>query len=121
MPFDGPVVGVLRHENTDPGPAAAGLYGPALAAMWAGGVAYAQELAPQRMKTTSQALFGAVRMGLTHMCGAAPGGTIHYHKGGGTLLLMGGLTVGVAVVLFILATLGLSVGKMERPSQRSTS
>lgn len=85
------------------------LQGPAFAALWTAGVSYAAEIAPPGTKTTAQALFSGVAMGLRSAVGAFVGGLLYDSVGPATMFLLGGVAALAALLLFVLAGGGRKV------------
>jgi MFS family permease len=79
------------------------LHGPAFSAMWAAGVAYANEMAPEGMGATAQGLFSGVAMGLRAALGALIGGVLYDKVGGALMFRWGSTSALLGLVLFLLA------------------
>ena len=82
------------------------LHGPAFSAMWAAGVHYAAEIAPEGMGATAQGLFSGVVMGLRSALGAFIGGLLYEGLGAALMFRWGGLSAVLGLLLFILAGRG---------------
>jgi PPP family 3-phenylpropionic acid transporter len=79
------------------------LTGPSFSTMWAGGVAYMDELAPRGMGATAQGLFSAVATGLASALGAIIGGWMFDAVGAPWMFRWSALMVFLAL-LFLLIT-----------------
>jgi PPP family 3-phenylpropionic acid transporter len=79
------------------------LHGPAFSAMWAAGVSYASEMAPEGMGATAQGLFQGVAMGLRSALGAFLGGVLYDSVGPVMMFRWGGVSALVGLVFFVLA------------------
>jgi len=82
------------------------LHGPAFSAMWAAGVSYVAEIAPEGMRATAQGLFSGVAMGLRSALGAFIGGLLYEGLGAALMFRWGGISAVLGLVLFILAGRG---------------
>jgi MFS family permease len=82
------------------------LHGPAFSAMWAAGVSYVAEIAPEGMGATAQGLFSGVAMGLRSALGAFIGGMLYEGLGAALMFRWGGISAVLGLVLFILAGRG---------------
>jgi PPP family 3-phenylpropionic acid transporter len=79
------------------------LHGPAFSAMWAAGVSYASEMAPEGMGATAQGLFQGVAMGLRSALGAFLGGVLYDGVGAVMMFRWGGVSALVGLTFFVLA------------------
>lgn len=79
------------------------LHGLAFPAMWAAGVAYAAEIAPEGVRATAQGLFGALVMGLKSALGAFLGGVLYDEIGPVAMFRWGGVAALVGLGGFVLA------------------
>jgi PPP family 3-phenylpropionic acid transporter len=79
------------------------LHGPAFSAMWAAGVSYASEMAPEGMGATAQGVFAGVAMGLRSALGAFLGGLLYDGLGPTLMFRWGGVSALVGLLLFALA------------------
>jgi PPP family 3-phenylpropionic acid transporter len=79
------------------------LHGPAFSAMWAAGVSYASEMAPEGMGATAQGLFQGVAMGLRSALGAFLGGILYDSVGPVMMFRWGGVSALIGLVFFVLA------------------
>ena len=79
------------------------LHGPAFSAMWAAGVSYAAEIAPEGMGATAQGLFSGVAMGLRSALGAFIGGLLFEGLGAALMFRWGGVSAVLGLLLFVLA------------------
>lgn len=77
------------------------LHGPTFAAMWAAGVAYADELAPPGLGATAQALFSSAVFGLGAALGAFIGGYLYETAGAVATFQFAGWASLLALVLFL--------------------
>ena len=77
------------------------LHGPVFSAMWAAGVAYAAEIAPEGMQATAQGIFGGVAMGLKTALGAFIGGILYEHVGMARTFQWGGVAALVGLIIFV--------------------
>ncbi|MEE8390594.1 MAG: major facilitator superfamily domain-containing protein 6 [Anaerolineae bacterium] len=82
------------------------LHGPAFSAMWAAGVSYASEIAPEGMGATAQGLFSSVGMGLRAALGAFVGGLLYENLGAALMFRWGGVSALLGLFLFVLASRG---------------
>ncbi len=88
------------------------LHGPSFSLLWAAGVAYADQHAPDGFRATAQGLFSAALLGWGGVVGALVGGALYDALG--AALMFRWVAVGAAVVC-----LGVSVwGYQQRMSQR---
>ena len=67
--------------------------------MWAAGVSYAADVAPQGTEATAQAMFGATMMGLSAAIGAYAGGMLFEQLGGALVFRVTALTSSIALIL----------------------
>jgi predicted MFS family arabinose efflux permease len=76
------------------------LHGPAFSAMWAAGVAYASDIAPEGMGATAQGVFAGVGMGLRSALGAFIGGLLYDLWGPVAMFRWGGVAALLALAFF---------------------
>ena len=67
------------------------MHGPTFALVWVAGVSYVDELAPNHLKATSQALFSSTLHGLGGALGAFVGGLLYDSLGAGSMFFYAGL------------------------------
>jgi PPP family 3-phenylpropionic acid transporter len=79
------------------------LHGPSFSAMWAAGVAYAAETAPEGLGATAQALFASTSFGLGGMMGGFVGGWLYEDLGGSLMYMWVGIGLSLGWVFFVLA------------------
>jgi len=79
------------------------LHGPAFSAMWAAGVSYAAEIAPEGTRATAQTLFSSVAMGLRSAVGALIGGMLYEGFGAVLMFQVGGASTLFGLLVFVLA------------------
>ena len=79
------------------------LHGPAFSTMWAAGVAYAAEIAPEGTRATAQGIFGGVAMGLKSALGAFLGGVLIDRIGLVSTFRWGGVAGIIGLFIFISA------------------
>jgi MFS family permease len=77
------------------------LHGPSFAAMWAAGVAYADETAPLGLGSTAQGMFGSAVFGLGAALGAFSGGYLYDTVGAVATFQWAGWASLVALLLFV--------------------
>jgi len=75
------------------------LHGPSFSAMWAAGVSYATEIAPEGLGATAQGLFSGVVMGLRSAFGALIGGLLYDALGAASMFRWGGVATLLALIL----------------------
>ncbi len=80
------------------------LHGPAFSAMWAAGVAYANEIAPEGMGATAQGVFSGVAFGLRAALGALVGGLLYDGLGPVGMFRWGAVSALVGLAFFVLAS-----------------
>ena len=78
------------------------LQGLTFPALWIAGVAYADEHAPENLKSTAQGLFGAMTFGFGSAVGGLVGGVLLESMGGRALFLVYGVVVLVSVAIISL-------------------
>lgn len=69
---------------------------------WVAGVTYANEIAPEGMKSTAQGLFGAIVVGIGASAGGLVGGLLLGSLGGQGMFLITGIFVLVSLVVILL-------------------
>ncbi|MEM7802903.1 MAG: MFS transporter, partial [Chloroflexota bacterium] len=79
------------------------LHGPTFAAMWAAGVAYADEAAGPGLSATAQGVFGGTVMGLGTALGALVGGFLYEQSGAIAAFRWAGWTSLAALIFFLFA------------------
>lgn len=77
------------------------LHGPTFAAMWAAGVAYADESAPPGLGATAQGIFSGVVLGLGVALGAFVGGFLYEAYGALVVFQFAGWAALVALLIFL--------------------
>lgn len=94
------------------------LHGPAFAAMWAAGVSYASEIAPEGLGATAQGLFTGVSMGLRSALGAFVGGVLYDGVGAVMMFRWGGVSAVLGLFFFVWARKGVFSrnGAVSRPN-----
>ena len=80
------------------------LHGPSFSAMWAAGVAYATDIAPESTRATAQGMFGGVVMGLRSALGTFIGGILYDKVGASATFSFGGIVAVIGLFLFIINT-----------------
>lgn len=79
------------------------LHGPTFAAMWAAGVAYADEMAPVGLGATAQGMFSGASMGLGLAIGAIAGGYLYELNGAVAAFRWAGWMGVIALFVFVAA------------------
>lgn len=79
------------------------LHGPTFAALWAAGVAYADETAPAGLGATAQGMFGGAVTGLGMALGAFSGGFLYDAYGATAVFHWAAWSSLVALVVFVIA------------------
>lgn len=94
------------------------LNGLTFPAMWVAGVSYADENAPEGLKSTAQGLFGAMTFGFGSAVGGFMGGFLLESIGGRAMFLVYGVVVlmGVAIITLIEKRSRASVVEAQNPS-----
>lgn len=94
------------------------LNGLTFPAMWIAGVSYADENAPEGLKSTAQGLFGAMTFGFGSAVGGFMGGFLLESIGGRALFLVYGVVVllGVAIITLIEKRSRVSAVEAQNPS-----
>jgi PPP family 3-phenylpropionic acid transporter len=82
------------------------LHGPVFSVMWAAGVAYASDIAPEGMGAMAQGVFSSVGMSLRSALGAFIGGMIYEGLGAVAMFRWGSITALLALGFFVLAGRG---------------
>jgi PPP family 3-phenylpropionic acid transporter len=82
------------------------LHGPAFSAMWAAGVSYVSEIAPEGTGATAQGLFSGVGMGLRAALGAFVGGLLYDGLGAVSMFRWGGVSALLGLSFFVVAGSG---------------
>lgn len=77
------------------------LHGPTFAAMWAAGVAYADESAPPGLGATAQGIFSGVVLGLGVALGAFVGGFLYEAYGALVVFQFAGWAALMALIIFL--------------------
>jgi len=77
------------------------LHGLTFSALWAGGVAYANQIAPPGWGTTAQSVFGSTYFGLAGTTGALLGGVLYQRFGPETMFRASSLAALSGLVLFV--------------------
>ena len=77
------------------------LDGPTWGTMWAAGVHYANEIAPQGLSASAQALYNAIFLGLGGIISGSMGGIIYSKWGASVLFLMAALMAALSTLVFI--------------------
>ncbi len=83
------------------------LHGPTFAAMWAAGVAYADEIAPPGLGATAQGLFNSAVLGLGAAVGSFTGGYLYDGRGAVAAFQWAGWAALAALLLFLGANWGV--------------
>ncbi len=78
------------------------LHGLTFSALWAGSVAYANQIAPPGWGTTAQSVFGSVYFGLAGATGALLGGVLYENFGPETMFRVSSLAALSGLALFVL-------------------
>ncbi len=79
------------------------LHGPTFSAMWAAGVAYANEIAPPGLGATAQGVFNGTVLGLGTALGAFTGGYIYEASGAVSAFQLAGWASLTALLVFVWA------------------
>jgi PPP family 3-phenylpropionic acid transporter len=82
------------------------LHGLAFSAMWAAGVAYAAEIAPEGLGATAQGVFTGVAMGLRSALGAVVGGVLYDSVGAVGAFRWGAVAAVIGLVFFLVMSRG---------------
>lgn len=80
------------------------LHGPSFSAMWAAGVAYAADSAPEGTQATAQGIFGGVAMGMKSVLGTIIGGILYDNTGANSTFRFGGVLAVIGLIIFITNT-----------------
>jgi PPP family 3-phenylpropionic acid transporter len=79
------------------------LHGPTFSAMWAAGVAYADEIAPPGLGATAQGVFNGTVLGLGTALGAFTGGYLYDVSGAVSAFRLAGWASSAALLVFVWA------------------